>query len=653
MLTRLSLVVAAMATPPSAAQVAPPVKPTMQQAFDAATALADAGKHAEALAAWEAIEKRSQSNARTLAIVRVRKAGALLRLGRREEAAGAARVGVDAMPQVDASLREDRTNGRLILGSVASTSLDYAGALAHYRAAAETAGSPAERYSALIGQVEVGTFVDPEAIVPIATELQQFLGSVKLDPAIRADALDAMSRLYLNLGRFEEARKLSVQAVSARGGLTLRASALDASARANAALAYLMLGNKDEARRYLAYTGAGRSKVAFPTSPVEPPSCGTDTGIRPDDVAVVEFSIEADGAVTYSVPIYASRRGDDVALQFARAARNWSWSAENLKDLPEYFRTRVRLELRCSTAFSRPSIADYLRGELTSWLETRGAPLGGQDGADAVRLRDDRRALAAVEVGGERLQLLPILFRLADNPVTGAEESERLALRALAISQRENAPPLARLAIERILWNQANVRQQYNVKYRAILTEAMRAGGYGSDPAARAAIALLLVDSTPARQRDLARPLLSGVGDDAALPTNHPMKVGALVRLASLEQSAKDQAAARVAFEKSGLSAEQCALLDAPPQMLKINAGFTAFPQEALAWGFEGWARIQYDIDSEGRSVAPRAIAAYPPFVFSESGAKAFATARFTKSYRPGGALGCGGNTTNIRFSLG
>ena len=47
-----------------------------------------------------------------------------------------------------------------------------------------------------------------------------------------------------------------------------------------------------------------------------------------------------------------------------------------------------------------------------------------------------------------------------------------------------------------------------------------------------------------------------------------------------------------------------------------------------------------------------RAVVAYPPFVFSKAGTATFAAARYAKSFRPGGELGCGGETGKVRFVM-
>ena len=170
---------------------------------------------------------------------------------------------------------------------------------------------------------------------------------------------------------------------------------------------------------------------------------------------------------------------------------------------------------------------------------------------------------------------------------------------------------------------------------------------FAADAQSRAAVRLLLADR---RDGQAGTAILRQVAADPQLKADDPAKVGALVRLASREQSGGNPAAAKVAFEQAGIAPGQCALLDAPPTMTG-NSG--RFPEEARRWGFEGWTQTQFDVDADGRVANERAILSYPAFVFTRAGTDLLRTARFTKSYRPDGKLGCGSLTKRVRFTMG
>ncbi|URW76750.1 energy transducer TonB [Sphingomonas donggukensis] len=639
-----------------ASQTPPPAAPqTVQQAYEAATALANARKDAEALAAWTALEPRVAKTPRSMAIVRVRKAVALLRLNRLDEASVAAREGLAGMPTTDATLRADRHNAQMTLGLIDRVALDYPGALAHYREALALSGEPGETLSALVGIVRTGTFVTPAEVLPEAARIETMMQVA----TVAADAKGAigavLSELYLNLGRYDDAKRAAGVAVKSLGGLTLKTSVADVTARWDYALAALKLGRDEEARQYLAYTGAGRSKSAFdPAAQLVSPDCGGDAGITPDDVAVIEFSVDDDGAVSDSAPVWGSRPGA-MPIAFARAARGWSWTPEQVKGLPTFYRTRVRVEMRCSTAFARPASADYLRDGLREFLATKGVALGDRSTTgDASRLPALRAAMASAPTGGVApLSLAPTFYDLIENVASTREESAIAAERLRASLIAAQAPPVALLAAEVKVASMAAVDRTSSESYFGRLAAMRAAQPYASDAEARGILALMMSDAAPyskAGKRSDIRAYLAQVSNDLALPAAHPLKVAALVRSASLAQAAGDTAAAQAAFAKTGLAANQCALLDKPPAFKSL--GNNTFPMEALRWGFEGWGRVQFDIDAKGRTTGQRIVAAFPPFVFGKAAIDTVAASRFEESYRPDGGLGCGGTIRGVVFRL-
>lgn len=76
------------------------------------------------------------------------------------------------------------------------------------------------------------------------------------------------------------------------------------------------------------------------------------------------------------------------------------------------------------------------------------------------------------------------------------------------------------------------------------------------------------------------------------------------------------------------------------------------FPQEAQRLGFEGWVRTSFDITPDGRTIAPRAVVAYPPFIFDDAANGIIRGARFSSTFRPDGALACSGQQQSVLFLL-
>ena len=624
---------------------------TLQQDFDAAAALDTKGDKTAALAAWQKLEARTKPGSRSRGVALIRKSAALFKLDRSDDAVVAARAGLALLPATDPTLAEDRWRAYHNLGSIAQNALDYAGAGEAYASAETAADTPAMKAGAMLALAETRTFTDPASADATLARVDALVKSVQTDARLKAMVARRHAILLLNRGAYEPARLYAVEAVKQLGGLTSQTDSNDVSARSDAAIASLLAGKPDKAREYMAMTGAGRlTKGEFdPAVQMDVPPCGGEADLRPADMAVVEFTIGDDGVVRNVSPIYAAG-GGAVALEFARAVRDWSWTPEQAKALPAFFRYNVRVEMRCSTEFERPSITKFLDADMATWLQTKGLALPTKErGADAIAVVRQRAALAEAEAksGPNGLATLPPLYQLVNNAVVGREETNVFARRALAIAEAQGAPPSARLPLEISVRETASADTWRAGSYTRAMTPLLTMPAYANDPKAHAAILLLIAEATRSRTRRL--PLLQEVADDKRLVANDPLRVGALIRLASLQQQAGDTAAARTTFDRSGLAANQCAILDAPPRFLSAGG---VFPNEAMAWGFEGWTKTHFDVDADGRVLNQRAVLSYPPFVFTKAGVQTVAGARWSKTFRPDGGVGCGGLSQNVRFKL-
>lgn len=303
-----------------------PAATTIQQDFNAAVALDAAGDKAAALAAWEKLEARTVSGSRSRGIALVRKGAALFALQRSDDAVIAARAGLALLPANDVTLAEDRWRAYFNLGTVASDAIDYASASEAYAQAEQAAGvNPMMKMAALLAFVETATFVDPVAAEAALGRIDAIARTTTFDAKATALIARRHALVLMNRGQFEGARTYGMAAVKALGGLTQKTDLADVAARSDTAIASLLAGKVDDARRYMAMTGAGRlTKGDFdPAVQMKVPDCGGEAGLKSDDVAVIEFTIGDDGAVVNATPVYAAG-GGLVALEFARAARDWS-----------------------------------------------------------------------------------------------------------------------------------------------------------------------------------------------------------------------------------------------------------------------------------------------------------------------------------------
>lgn len=638
--------IAQQATAPAAAPAQ-----TMQQQYDAATALDSGQDAAAALAAWSRILAQVKPGSRTWAIAMVRKGGAQFRMGQIDEAAATIRAGLAVLPDKDTSLAEDRFAAHMKLGGIATDSLDYADATAEYRKAAAESPDDIGRMAALLAMVRTQTFTDPGEAQATLAQADALAPKITLTKIDQAALEQARMRLAMNTGRLDDANKMAPKVVSLLGGMTLNKVDLrDVAARSDAAIAALLTHHEDSAREYMAYTGAGRStKGSFrPGSMMAPPECGGEADLTPQDVAVIQFGVGDDGTVFGVEPIYSSGGGAK-GLAFARAVRDWVWSPEELKELPPFFRYNVRLEMRCSTAYSRPSIGEAMTASFVEWLEKKGlaAPAKtGSVGGDA--LTRQRAALAAAEAAGQTPAILAAAARMLENPTLGSDDRAALIAKAQPLAAASDMPAMAQLVFAIPAQEGRNRDWRGQGRYAAVMSPLLGQRPFADDPQARAALRLWIADRTGEKY---ATPYLQQVADDKGLDPRDPLRVGALIRLASAAKRQGDLALARQTFEKSGLAASQCATLDATPKPVTLPSS-GAFPQEAQRWGFEGWVRNQFDIGADGRVANARTLVSYPPFIFSDSAEKAFQSMRYEKTYRPDGGLGCGASVNNIRFKL-
>ncbi|WP_197277226.1 hypothetical protein [Sphingomonas profundi] len=601
-------------------------RPTIQQLFDQAQAAAVRGDVAAAVAGYEAIERRLGEKARpaTLALVRGRRGVLLNDLRRSEEAEPLLRYALANMAGDDPSLASDRIDVAMALGILDERTFDYVAALRSYRLAEAAATRPESKRAIWAAQARVTMFDDPAAALALVDKALAVPAGGDAKAAAQMDALyrNLKGRVLLNARQFAAARVELEAAVKALGGLTLQLDLADVSARSDAAIAALLAGNQEAARRYMAYTGAGTQRDVLPP-PIDgdnAPLCDADAGLLPDTVGVVELSIRDDGSVGGAAPIYASRNGP-AALAFARAVSGWTWKPEEAAKIKPFFRSAMRIEIRCSLATDRPSVTDLLKPAVAAWQATHPSPT----------LLENRVALPV----GEWMALT--------RQAQAAALAEKAPAQVVAYLSIREASLLAFGTTGRAAW-----RRQVPV-----LAAAAARAPIAQDPQARAAVLLVQADVLMAlRDYRVAQPVLEAAVAGPGLDPHDPLMVGALLRLATTKAQLGDLAAARAAYRQSGLTAQQCALVDAVPALTASNASSNDFPQEALRWGFEGWTKTEFDVTAGGRTANVRTLYAYPPFVFSPASVAIQSGARYTQSYRPEGGLGCGGSQQRLRFGL-
>jgi hypothetical protein len=651
---------------PLFAQVSAPVVtkiPSVQQLFDAGSAAIEANEWIKALDIYSGLETRLASNAkaeRSLAIVRLRKGQALFQLRRTEESEAAILAAMDKLSATDATLREDRRMGFIALGDIAARRFDYVAATKSYRSAFDLSDDPGSKSIALARAIPTGIFVEPAQALRDA-DLMIALPAVdpKLDAEWKGVAYNLRGRVLLNLGRTKEARVDIDKAIKLLGGLRYgKVNVLDTAARSDGAIAALRDGDRDAARKYLAYAGAAmQADQGFAIGKnMSPPECGGINGPKPDDVAVVELAIAEDGSVSYARPLFYSGT-PATAIEFARSVSRWSWTQAELKEVDPFFRSQTRIEMRCTTAFGRPGMIAVLAPSIEKWARAQGLDnLANLPDGDAKRLPALRAGLAQAEAkdGPMSPKVLGYLTQLQNSPLVNDAEAQSLSQRTIAIVKASAAPPSVRAFYE--LASAARLNGAYkgslSDKYQKRLALALADPEIAKDASAHGALVIALFDSlNPSNRQKSGRDLLVGVSQDKALLANDPLKVGAFIRLANLSYEQGDADAARAMFEQSGLSGQQCALVDAAPRKKSGDISSSDYPTDALAEGFSGWTVIEFDIGADGRSLNERALISFPPFIFGDPTIKRIKGFRYEQRFRPGGGLGCGGQRQGVRYN--
>lgn len=638
----------AQASPPPQGQTL-----SVQQRFDSANARLDANEPERALLELDALEadlvkRRSPIN---LALVRILKAQAYMFLKRFDDARAAYATALVEQGLARPDLAPQREAAIFAYGNLLEVDLDHAGAHAQFLKLSEISTNITTRIVALTSLARTEMFVDATNALAHADAALALAQSSELGKRELATVLGVKGRVLLNMGRLAEARDALTRAVSLKGGLDLRVNATELTVRADAAVAYLRLGDADKAREYFAYTGAGRTRqqLEVPANR-QPVPCGGIANIKPEDFAIIELTIDPEtGAVLTAQPVYSSRPGE-VAYDFARGTTNWVWQPESIAKIPRLFLNATRVQVRCSNAQQRPPLSYEAGMALDQWLASQGKPVRSASELVAVPLKTLDEELKAA-AGGDLYARLAALVNRYRSPQVGRADTDIASREALTLVRQSDAPAAAKLSVA--IANAYAPKGTFSNESSNRLTALLLDPDIAQDPVSRATVNMALAENYGwARAGKKERAAVEAVTNDKALDDHHPIKISALVALANLEALEKRLDAARAAYDRTGLSAGQCALIDKPPVLMGGTGSSSDFPDAALKWGFEGWTMLEFDIGADGKTRNVRTIMAYPPEVFADASEKILEGARYRASFRPETDLGCGAMTRGVRFSI-
>lgn len=638
----------------------PPLSPesmNAQELFNAATTAASEGRCADALPLMDALLLRPAvtGNARVLATVKLRRSRCLVSGGRLDEAKADIDSALKVIPANDPVLAVDIAQAHLSLGKMYFLGFDFDSATLEFDRA-NTLLRPTDRLESLEWLASATMFEPGDRSIGYSAQMLELANQLpaKIRKQVSANAQTLHARALMIHGQVAAAYKELKTALLEQGGLTRRVDLGDVVTRSDLALAALLSGDRSSAKEYMAYTGAGRFEDAplATAQEMSPPRCGGTADLQPEDMAIVQFTIDDEGHVANVTPVYASRTGP-VATEFARAVSGWSWKAEDAKKIPPFFRIAMRVELRCTNRASHPDVTDILYRELRRYLAAKHLASPDDKSVAPPSGSSVEAYLTQLVLDGHELDGVPLMLNRANSRDQTLDERLSWFARARAVLAKAGAPvaALTYIDVQRSEWQAAYKRDHR--PQRAYLRTLLEQPDIAADHTVADTLRLLVAEAKyglppPAD----AASLLTSVAQDPALPEHDPLRTGAWLRLASLQSEGGNLAAARASYAQSGLSAQECSLVDAK-QVARRDLGDTlSFPQEALYWGFEGWVFAEFDINADGTTTGQRAVVSYPPLIFSEPTVDGIKHMRYTQAYRPEGGLGCGGKQYKVTFGV-
>jgi hypothetical protein len=648
----LLLVMSAEAPATALTPSAPPM--TRQQAFDAASKLAEEGKCAAAVAAFDALEARLTAKGGELvkAAVSVRKGTCLASLGRFEEAEPHMRAGIGKVAAGGPDFAAEAHRTLLMLGGLAQRRLDYDRAQADLLASLTVAATPANRFASLLRLSTITAFDPGEE--PLSYTLEAFKLAESFDKADRKRAMaiakSAQGRILLNRGLAKQGYAALKEALNLQGGLDLKVSLAEIDTRFDLATAAIVSGNENEAPMYLAYTGAGRFEDApFATAEnMELPYCGQVEGLTADRVAVVSFVIDDDGRVSQTTPVY-SNGSRTVALAFAASVREWTWRPSDVAKIESFFRTGTRVELRCTnSAQGRADVSGLLSKPYAQWRDSvtpKGAPWVGS----VVKVDVLRTELNVTDAGPSAAKRIILLQSLADHPEVNLQQSRLYASEARDLAHATKLPAAVLLSLDMQVIDLQN-RQKRDRRSAAL---KLLGEPYLADQPQLLNAFRLLLGRGWFRSSQIAESeaLLLAIGQDSRLTGEDPLRTAALLELASLTAHKGNLAKASEYFKSTGLTEEQCSLLGLSPRM-RDGLAASDYPTTLTNLGMSSWIKMEFDVEADGRTINPRSLVSYPPFALSQHVGALTRSLRYQSSFRPNGSTACAAQSFTQSFRV-
>ena len=635
---------------------APAAAGTVQEDFDAAQAHLDAMRLPEARAGFAALlDRMGASKSRSAMIVRSRLGETMVAMGDVEEAEPLLQAALAGLPAGVASAAEERAGALTHLARVAEEQGRIREALGHWQAILTERLLPPASLGGLqarLGAARTGQWTQPEAAAALMDGLLAEPASAWGPPQAgisgRVLVLRMKGQLAMRLGQLDAAKAAFDAAGKLAGGTSsLQVNLDDVQLRGD--LAVLAWLRKDMASvvRLTAMSGSamlddGGGRLG---GVGDLPACAPSGDLAPDAMAVIEFSVRDDGRVLNVRPIYATPGSGPASShpeeQFAAAVHGWSWPADQAKATNPLWRAAIRVELRCQT--KRPDlVTTSLARDLDAWFKAKGLATPPLSGTAAQGRQQLLAALAAVDAGGnpDAAAALPLLAALVQNPAHGGREAATHAARLDALAQRHDAPAYLRFLAQ---WREVRSRADLAGLFRRLVQLADQRGEQRTADYLR----LLRMEYKLGGDETAELDAIVARHDEA-----DPLRTKALIMVSDRAFASGEEAKAATALAATGLSPQQCALVDVRPQGRNAFLTTDDFPREARAWGLSALMRVSHDVTPAGDIANVRVISARPPFAFSEQTVRRMQGWKFKPVLRGTETVGCLGRVQPIRFRL-
>ena len=652
---RIALVCAAAIIPPASLAQAQTATPGLQATYDAAQTAFDNGDAATAASGFEKIVAPADGRApsHVQAIIRARLAMTYIALSREDDALISAKIAARSLKPADGP---DYVEVWFTIGDIARERLDMAQAIDAYRHVIDLPradGDAATRIKAQTSFALAAMVVEPTAA---SAQIDALLADPKITTDLPKKTLaqieDLKGRAQLNVGDLEGARKTLTQAVEDSGGSGgSYVDLIQAGIRQDMAIAAALLHRDEDLHEYLSAAGAGEALETtwMKDAHMKPPVCDGAQGVLPQDMAIVEFSIDDAGQVTGVEPVYATKAGP-VGITFAKAVQDWRWSPDAVVKLNPFWRSHIRIQLRCVEQPPSFDVTEDFQQATRAWLSQNGASPDDLDllknlavqASDPRLGRDDASGVAALLARAgtpgahdlktaDWVRLDHILDRLSAPP----------AVRAYAILIRAQTRPDDDLA-----------PYSHGV---ALRLGVARPAFDAIWPHTRAGAWLALEQALALDQIHVyaqARPILATIlaEPESVLPANDNIRIVAALHASMADLRLGRTQAANADIAAAGVKPGQCSLLDVHPLAINQSVSSDTFPTLAARWGRQGLVTEDFDLSADGKTLNVRTVLAYPPFIFDDATEHAVSRFRYQIPTMDGQPIGCADQGVTFHF---